>query len=71
MLVLLQLWIIVCWQHFTMGVNVDTSTLCLLQQLLNILQVVTRNEDSRTITSTDVNLCQLWITICLCVCLIE
>ena len=64
-LVFLQLWIIVSWEHLTMGINVYTSTLCLLQKLLNILQVVTRNKYTRTVTGANINLCKFWITVCL------
>lgn len=40
MFVLLQLWIAVGGQHFAVGVNIDSFSLGLLQQLVHILQVM-------------------------------
>ena len=38
--VFFELWIIVCGQHFAVGINIHSRTFCLLKQLLNVLQVV-------------------------------
>ena len=43
----LQLRVAVGGQHLTVGVNVDTFTLCLLQKLVQILQIVAGHHDKR------------------------
>lgn len=35
----------VCWQHFTVGVDVNAGAFGLLQQVVEIFQVVTGNQD--------------------------
>ena len=70
-LVFLQLGIVVCRQHLTVGIDIDTRALGLLQEVSNIVEVVTTDENTRTLTYTNVHLCDLRLTVSSCVCLVE
>ena len=43
----------------------------LLQKLLDILQVMTRDKNTWTATCTNIYLCKFWITVCLSVSLVK
>ena len=62
-LILLQLWVVVSWKHFTMGVNINTCALGLLQKVFYILKIVTANQDTWLLTYTDIDLCKLWVSV--------
>ena len=37
-----------CWQHFAVGINVNTGAFSLLKQVVEIFQVVTGDQDALT-----------------------
>ena len=43
--ILLQVRVTMGWQHFTMGINVDSFSFGLLQKLLQILKIMSRHKD--------------------------
>jgi len=70
-LVFLQLRIVVRRQHLAVGIDIDTRTLGLLQEVCNIVEVVATDENTRTLTYANVHLCDLRFTISSRICLIE
>ncbi len=44
-----------CRQHLAVGVDVDVGILALLQQLLDVVQIVAADEDTRTVARPDVH----------------
>ncbi len=57
--VLLQLRIVVCRKHLAVGVYVDACSLGLFEEVGNIMEIVTADEDTRALAHTDVHLCHL------------
>ena len=50
-------------KHLGMGINIHTSSLCLLQQHFQISQVVTGNQNTGIFSNANVYLCDLGISI--------
>ena len=60
---LTQLRVAVRRQHFTVGINVNTGTFGLLQQVVQIFQVVTGDQDALTFGRFYVDLSRGWVTV--------
>ena len=63
MFIFLQLRVVVCGEHFTVGVYVYSGALGLFQQFFDIFQIVSANENSRIVTYTDVYFCDFGVTV--------
>ena len=71
MLVLLELRIVVGRKHLAMGIDVDARAFGLDEEIFDILQVVTGDEDARIAACADVHPGEFRITVCLGVGLVE
>ena len=49
-LILLEGWVVVRWQHLAVGIHIHTCPLGLFQELLHVLQVVPANQDAWVLT---------------------
>ena len=70
-LVFLQLGIVVCRKHLTVGINVDACALGLLEQISDVMQVVSTDEDTRTLAYANVHLRDLRFAVSSRICLVE
>ena len=50
-------------KHLAMGVDVDARVLALFKQLLDVVEIVTANEYTRTAAHADVHFGNFWITV--------
>ena len=71
MLVLLELRIVVGRKHLAMGIDIDARAFGLDEEIFDILQVVTGDEDARIAACADVHPGEFRITVCLGVGLVE
>ena len=71
MAILLEGGIIIGREHFAVGVNIHTGSICLSQKLFHILQIVTADKNSGAGTNADVYPGDFGIAIFGGVCLIE
>ena len=55
MLILFQFGIIVSGQHFAVGVHVNARSFGLFQQVFDVVQVVSRNQNARVLAHADVH----------------
>ena len=62
-IVLLERGIVVSRQHLTVGVDVDTGILALLEQLFQVLEVVSGDQDAGASADADVHLGQLGLAV--------
>ncbi len=62
-IVLLERGIVVRRQHLTVGVDVDTGILALLEQLFQVLEVVSGDQDAGASADADVHLGQLGLAV--------
>ena len=69
--VLLEERIVVCREHLGVRVDIDTGALGLVKQHLEILQVVTRNQDARVLADADVDLGDLRVAVSAGVCAVK
>ncbi len=69
--VFFQARIVVCGQHLAVGVDVDTGALGLLEQVFDVLEVVTRDEDAGVLAHAYVYPCDFGVAIGLGVGLVE
>ena len=63
MLILFKRRIIMGRQHFRMGIYIHAAVLCLLQKHFQIPQIVSGYQNARALAHTDIDLCNLRITI--------
>lgn len=63
MLEFTQFRVTVRWQHFTVGVDVNPGTFCLLQQVVQIFQVMAGNQNAFAFGRFDVDLSRGGVTI--------
>ena len=59
--VLFKFGIVVCREHLAVGIDVDARVLALLQQLLDVVQIVSADEDTRTVAHSDVHFCDFGV----------
>ena len=69
--VLLEGRIVVRGQHFAVRVDIDARTLCLIKQFLQILEIVTRDQDARVLAHAEINLSDFRIAVSLRVRLVQ
>ena len=60
MWIFFKLWISVGRQHFTVGVDIHTLILCLLEQLFKVVKIVTGDNDERPFFNGKRNLSWFW-----------
>ena len=65
MRVLVQLWIGMSGKHFTMGVDVDPFSFGLFEKLLQIIKIMSRDNDERTFFNGQTDLSRRRIAVCL------
>ena len=70
-LIFLQGWIIVRRQHLTVCIDVDAGTLRLLEEVSEVVQVVSTDEDAGPLAYPDVHFCQLRMAVSCRVGLVE
>ena len=63
MWIFFKLWISVGWQHFAVGVDIHALILCLLKQLLEIVKIVTGDNDERPFFNGERNLGWFWCAV--------
>ena len=58
-------------KHLTMCININPCTLCLLKQVFNIVQIMTRNKNTRTLAYPNVYFGKFGVSIAFGICFIE
>ena len=62
-LIFLEYWIVVAWEHFAMGVDINARPFSLLEELFEVAQVMPRDENTRTVAHSDIDARDFGITI--------
>ena len=71
MLVLLESRIIVCRKHFAVRIYIHSRSLSLFQQVFDVIQVVSADQNTRILAHPDIHLCNLRIAVTGRICLVE
>ena len=71
MLVLLESRIIVCRKHFAVRIYIHSRSLGLFQQVFDVMQVVSADQNTRILAHPDIHLCNLRIAVTGRICLVE
>ena len=59
--------IVMCRKHLRMCIDIHTCSLCLFQEHLQIAEIMSGNKDSWIFSNSNVNFCDLRISISLCI----
>ena len=60
-----------CRKHLRMSVDIHAGSLCLLKKHFQIMQVMSGNKYTRIFADSDVDLCDLRISVGCCICPVE